>query len=94
MDNESKEKLIATPTENSEWEGKIGQEEARAKGEALLDLIAELYTLIEWSEKEELGDPYMKLTFYKSGRFTLENYKEDTVDEFSLSEAEEQRDSE
>ena len=84
------QELTPVPTEESGWDKKLTQEEARTKGEALLALIAELYTLIEWSEEEEVGDPFMKLTFYKSGRFTLENYKEEGVDEFSLAEAQQQ----
>ena len=84
------EELTAAPTDNSDWERKMSQEEARTKGEALLAVIAELYTLIEWNEQEEVGDPFMKLTFYKSGRFTLENYNEEGVDEFTLADAEKQ----
>jgi hypothetical protein len=63
---------------------KMTVEEAGSKGKAMLDLVAELYTLIDWEEGEELGDPWVKVAFYKSGKFTLENYKDTDITEFNI----------
>ena len=66
---------------------KMSVEQAGDKGQAMLNLVMELYTLIDWEEGEELGDPWVKVSFYKSGKFTLENYKDMDVTEFNINDA-------
>ena len=60
--------------------------DAKDKGRDVLQLMAELYQLIEWEQDEEGGDPYLKMAFYKSGKFTIETYKDNDVSEFNIDE--------
>jgi len=65
---------------------KMSREEASGKGELIKDHIANIWSLIEWEEREEMGDPYIKVTLYKSGRFTVENYADDELAEFQIND--------
>ena len=67
-------------------ENAMSPDDAQAKGRDILALMADLYQQIEWESSEEDGDPYLKMTFYKSGKFTLETYKDDEVAEFTIDE--------
>ena len=60
--------------------------EAKDKGKDVLRLMGELYQLVEWEDDEQDGDPYLKMTFYKSGKFTIETYKDNDVTEFNIDE--------
>lgn len=60
--------------------------EAGDKGRDILQLMAELYQLIEWEQDEQDGDPYLKMVFYKSGKFTIETYKDNEPSEFTIDE--------
>ena len=60
------------------------KDEAADRGRDILSTMADLYQLIDWSEEQEDGDPYLKMTFYKSGKFTIETYKDDEVAEFTI----------
>ena len=75
-------------TERKEAEGgkKMSRDDAQDKGKDILALMAELYQLIEWEGDEQDGDPYLKMTFYKSGKFTIETYKDNDVSEFTIDE--------
>ena len=59
-------------------------EKAGDKGSLILNKVVELYSLVEWAESHESGDPYVKLTLYKSGRMTLENHRDEDITEFRL----------
>ena len=60
------------------------RDEAADRGKDILSTMADLYQLIDWAEEQEDGDPYLKMTFYKSGKFTIETYKDDEVAEFTI----------
>mgnify|MGYP001562778310 CR=1 FL=1 len=53
--------------------------EAGDKGRDVLQLMAELYQLIEWEQDEQDGDPYLKMVFYKSGKSTIKTYNVNDV---------------
>ena len=73
--------------QNTPDERKMSREEGKQKGKDILVLMADLYQLIEWEgDEEEAGDPYLKMTFYKSGKFTIETYKDNEVSEFTIDE--------
>jgi hypothetical protein len=63
---------------------KITPQEVGDKGKQILTLMAELYQVIDWEEEEQSGDPYLKMTFYKSGKFTIETYKDPEIAEFTI----------
>ena len=67
-------------------EKKMSREEGSDKGKNILALMADLYQQIEWEGEDEDGDPYLKMTFYKSGKFTIETYKDNEVAEFTIDE--------
>ena len=60
------------------------RDEAADRGKDILSTMADLYQLIDWAEEQEDGDPYLKMVFYKSGKFTIETYKDDEVAEFTI----------
>ena len=60
------------------------KDEAADRGRDILSTMADLYQLIDWAEEQEDGDPYLKMVFYKSGKFTIETYKDDEVAEFTI----------
>jgi hypothetical protein len=64
--------------------GKMTQEEAGSKGERILGHIAEIYELIDWVEAPEDGDPYVKVSLYKSGKISVENYRDTEPAEFNM----------
>ena len=70
--------------ENQEEYNKMTPAEAGDKGKHILEHMAEIYTLIDWAESEEDGDPYVKVSFYKSGKGLVENYKEADPSEFNI----------
>ena len=65
----------------------MSKEEAGEKGSYIKDYLASIWELIEWESQEEEGDPYIKVTLYKSGKFTVENYKDNEVAEFKIENA-------
>ena len=64
--------------------GKMSPEEAGDKGKDILEHIAEIYSLIDWEESPEDGDPWIKVSFYKSGKLLIENYKDSAPEEFNM----------
>ena len=64
--------------------GKMSYEEAGDKGKDILEHMAEIYSLIDWVEAPEEGDPYVKVSFYKSGKLIVENYKDTEPTEFNI----------
>lgn len=63
---------------------KMTPEEAGDKGKLILEHLAEIYTLIDWYEGSEEGDPFVKVTFLKSGKLLIENYKDAEPAEFTM----------
>ena len=71
-----------------EVEQKMTVDEAKNKGEAMMNHFVDLYALIDWDGDDSLyaDDPWVKITFHKSGKFFLEPYRDGGVaDEFDLS---------
>jgi hypothetical protein len=78
------EERAAKAKEAQEAGKTMSRDDAADKGRDILSTMAELYQLIDWAEEQEDGDPYMKMVFYKSGKFTIETYKDDDVAEFTI----------
>ncbi len=68
---------------------KMSYEEAGDKGKAILANFVDIWNLVEWEEGDELGDPFVKVTFYKSGRLLVENYRDSRPSEFNIDQIEE-----
>ena len=60
------------------------REDAGDKGAHIRDYLANIWSLIEWKNEAEDGDPYIKVTLYKSGKFTVESYADNEVAEFQI----------
>ena len=65
------------------------KEEAGDKGVYVRDYLASIWELIEWKQEKEDGDPYVKVTLYKSGKFTVESYADNEIAEFQIENASE-----
>ena len=64
----------------------MNREEAGEKGEHILNHVKALYSLVEWRDGKEKGDPYLKIALYKSGRITLDAYADDEIVELQMDE--------
>ena len=85
--NEEKNKQAEEAWDSPEILPKMGKDEARDKGEAMMNHFVDLYALIDWSE-DDLAyspDPWVRVMFHKSGKFTIESYRDGgNVDEFHI----------
>jgi hypothetical protein len=84
LSREQAEKRAAKAKAAQEAGQTMHKDEAADRGRDILSTMADLYQLIDWAEEQEDGDPYLKMVFYKSGKFTIETYKDDEVAEFTI----------
>ena len=68
----------------SESDRGITREEAGDKGEAILENLVNIWSVVEWKEEDEAGDPFITMKLYKSGKITIETYNDDEVAEFNI----------